>query len=100
MNIVNPAKNEWEVLPISMDFYKNMNEGENINLDLSQAKIYHNSADVSGDMIKPATFKKNSETQLEVAIMGGVAGNKYTLSFRAYISENKQLEEDVLIRVK
>jgi hypothetical protein len=37
---------------------------------------------------------------MKVSIQGGDIDNVYCLSFRAYISDNKKLEEDIKFRVK
>lgn len=56
--------------------------------------------DVSDDIFESDTLSVVDDTKLQIVIKNGVSGSKYKLSFRAYISDTKQLEEDVIFKVK
>jgi hypothetical protein len=102
MQNLNPAKQPWEVLPITMDFSSNMNDGESIVLLSSEIAVYNQTTgtDVTASMLVDGSLEVIDNTKMQVSIQGGEVDNVYCLSFRAYISDNKKLEEDIKFRVK
>ena len=98
-------KQPWEVFVIAVNFERNMVDGESIQVLNSIVNIYEYDTetkiwnDVSNDMIVVDELYAD-ETKLYQAIQGGVHGFRYKASFRAYISETKQLEEDLIFNVR
>lgn len=99
--IMSSAKQPWEVFAIGIDFKNNMEDGESIDQLNSIVKIYvyGSNEDVSEDLIHGNIFT-NSDTILLATIKGGISHTRYKASFRAYISETKKLEEDLIFDVK
>ena len=99
--IMDSAKQPWEVFAIGIEFKNNMIDGEVINPLNSEVKIYDfaSNEDLTTNMVEGNEFVSENTILLAV-IKGGVSGTKYKASFRAYISDNKKLEEDLIFRVK
>lgn len=94
-------KQPYEKYPIAVNFSNNMTEEESIILANSIVVAYDMSnQDVSDDILESDTLSVVDDTKLQIVIKNGVSGSKYKLSFRAYISDTKQLEEDVIFKVK
>jgi endo-beta-N-acetylglucosaminidase D len=85
-----------------MDFSSNMNDGESIVLLSSEIAVYNQTteSDVTDVMVVSNSLEIIDNTKMKVSIQGGDIDNVYCLSFRAYISDNKKLEEDIKFRVK
>lgn len=95
------TKQVWEIIPLSVDFAENLADGEAVILESSEVKAYDSTGqDVSDLLIKENSIIVVANTQLQAAITDGEQNQKYKVSFRAYINETKQLEEDVFIKVK
>lgn len=95
------TKQPWEVFAIGMEFKNNMDEGELIEPLKSIVVIYEyaTNEDVTADLIEGSEFV-SSDTILLAVLKGGVSDTKYKASFRAYISDNKKLEEDLIFTVR
>jgi uncharacterized surface anchored protein len=98
---IRPDKQPWEVLPITMRFSDNMDAGEVI--DKAQSSVMAvdmaTGEDVSNSVLG-ADFSIIESNKIFVTVKGGENGKKYKINFRAYISETKKLEEDLLFRVR
>lgn len=101
MQTIKEPKQPWEILPYGVDFSTNMSDGESIDSALSEVAVYNysTSEDVTSEMIVEDIFSSDGIT-LSCVIKGGESGVKYKISFRAYISETKKLEEDLKLSVK
>ena len=100
-NAVTLQKQPWEKLPVYVDFSENMEDDESINVGLSSVVAYDsNDEDVSDTLLKDDSIAVVDTTKLQITVIAGTDGSKYVLSFRAYVSENKWLEEDVKLKVK
>lgn len=96
-----PDKQPWETFPISMGFSENMEDGETINAANSSVVVIDTA---TGDNVSE-TLLEGSPTvvagkKLQAQLKGGTHGKKYKISFRAYISVTKQLEEDLIFDVR
>lgn len=92
------SKQPWEAFPIGIDFNTNMVDGESIVLGSSSVAVTGSSE--ADPIIDPVSLAVVDGTKLQVmAVSGGVAGQKYKVSLRAYISETKKLEDDIWIVV-
>lgn len=98
--VIKPPKQPWEIFPIQMGFSANMEESETIDALKSSVTVIDVSSgvDVSLSLLSgnPSVVDRQ---KIMVTLKGGVKGKKYKVSFRAWISENKNLEEDLILDV-
>jgi len=99
-NAIKLRKQPWEVIPVSVDFSENMEEDEIIEVGLSDVVAYNSSSeDVSDSLLKENSISVVDDKKLQISIQNGEDKNNYLISFRAYISDDKKLEEDVKLKV-
>lgn len=94
-------KKTWEVFGVFMGFGNNMDDGESIDVSQSAVTIEKKNTgeDVTSDLISGEIFAPDS-TSLGAVLTGGTSGTKYTARFKAYISDNKKLEESLIFVVR
>jgi len=96
------AKQPYEIFSLWVNFVNNMEDDEIIIAANSEIKITNGSTgdDVTADMVVSDSIITVENTKLQFTIKSGTSGEKYKISFRAYISETKKLEEDIILKVK
>jgi len=88
-------KQPYEVFTIEKDFAERMADGEIIDPASSDVLVFNSErTDVTTNMIESGTITVDSNTILQAVIKGGTDKQRYKVSFRAYISDTKKLEED------
>ena len=100
-NEVRIIKQPWEVFTIGVNFSRNMETDESIIFSDSSVivTVYSTGEDVTTDMVS-GIFRVQGSNVLLVVLKGGDDGVKYKASLRAYISDTKKLEEDVVFVVR
>ena len=92
------TKQPWERFPVSVDFSSEMGAGETITAGLSSYEV--DSATVDNPIVDENSMTVVDGTKLQVIVYGGVSGMGYKVNMRAYINEDKKLEDDFFIFVK
>lgn len=102
MKQLSNPKQQWERLPVSVDFSLNMNDGETINATESEVIVVDTLTrqDVSSTMIMTDSVSVIDGTKLQAVIKAGESKHAYKASFRAYISDSKRLEQDIYFEVE
>lgn len=90
------SKQPSEFYTISMDFSDNMEDGESIVLGSSSVAAVHD-ADGSGapGVLDSSSLAVVDGTKLAITVKAGEDGKDYVITFQAYISATKKLEEDL-----
>lgn len=100
--MLSEQKQPWEVLILGVDFDvgDNLATGESISVGSSEVKVYDSvgGLDDTG-MLVAGSVAVSGDTILQATIQGGVSGQRYKVSFRAWISATKQLEDDLILIV-
>ena len=91
-------KQAWEEFPIGIDFASEMAEGETVSAGLSVAVV--DGATVDIPIVKPNSIVVVDDTILQVTIYGGAIGGRYNINMRAFINDNKKLEDDIILIVR
>ena len=93
---IKEAKRTWEVFAVGMGFGQNMEPGEAITLAGSSVTIIEADTgnDVSDSLIKDTPYVQDGNMLIAV-LTGGASGTKYRARFRAYITADKKLQEDL-----
>jgi len=95
------SKYDEEYFTIAMDFSANMLEGETITVGSSSATAYDSSGtDVSATVLDTATLAVTDDTRLGVKVQNGTASESYVIRFKAYITADKYLREDVIMEIR
>ncbi len=94
-------KQPWDVYTVSMCFQDNLSNEEVIDVTKSSVVIYDRKSgdDVTSDL-STGDISLVDDNTLMVVLSGGVNGRGYKISFRAYISDTKKLEEDLFFVVR
>lgn len=94
-------KKTWEVFGIMMGFGQNMETGESIDEEQSTVIIEDDGTgeDVTADLIRGAIYVQEGN-KLGAVLTGGTSGRKYKARFKAYISVDKKLEENLIFVVR
>lgn len=84
-----------------MGFGQNMEDGETINEENSSVIVeeVYTKTDVTTDLMSGSIYTQDGN-MLGVVLKGGSSSKEYKVRFRAYISEDKKLEEDLTFVVK
>ena len=95
------AKKTWEVFAVGMGFGQNMGDGESIGIEGSSVTIVDvkTGVDVTADLIGGAPYVQG-DNMLVAILAGGTSGTKYCARFRAYITADKKLQEDLVFVVR
>lgn len=91
------AKQVWEEFPIAFDFKSEMVDGESINPGLSI--VTATNATGENPIIKAGSLVVIDGTKLQVVVYGGVSGGRYLINLKAHISEDKKLEDEIILSV-
>lgn len=93
---IKEAKRIWEVFAVGMGFGQNMETGESITLASSSVSIIEvdTGNDVSSSLIKGEPYVQGGNMLIAV-LTGGASGTTYRARFRAYITADKKLQEDL-----
>lgn len=95
------TKQPWEIFPISIDFSQNMLTDETITSANSLVEVIdYKQENITSDIIVENSILTVDDTKLQAVVYGGTNGSKYKITFRAYISDTKMLEEDITMIVK
>ena len=84
-----------------MGFGQNMEDGETINEENSSVIVeeVYTKTDVTTDLMSGSIYTQDGN-MLGVVLKGGSSSKEYKVRIRAYISEDKKLEEDLTFVVK
>lgn len=93
-------KQPWETFYVGIDFKKNLDAGETI--DANKSTVTCVNADTEED-VTDSVFVGDAvvfNSTLMRVLTGGIEDVEYRIDVRAYISDTKQLEENITFTVK
>lgn len=98
---IKDPKKTWEVFGVLMGFGQNMEDGETINEENSSVIVeeVYTRTNVTDDLTNGSIYVQDGN-MLGVVLKGGTSSKEYKVRFRAYVSEDKKLEEDLTFIVK
>lgn len=93
---IETPKKTWEVFAVGMGFGQNMNDGESIILVNSSVTVIEvdSGNDVTEDLVKGTPYVQD-ENMLVAILTGGTNDTEYRVRFRAHITTDKKLQEDL-----
>jgi hypothetical protein len=97
--IATVEKQPAEIIPVGVDFRKNLSVGEALTMGSCSSVVYNEGGeDVSDDLIVENSLSI-SGTVLSVKVTGGLSGVRYKLSIRGGTTLGNLYEGDLLLKI-